>query len=324
MSSVFAPDSKQLPIRFGVALPPAVASLDEHLLLAQAAEAAGLHLIGVMDHPYHPRYLDTLSLIGMLLARSERVHIFPDVANLPLRPPEMLAKAAASLDLLSGGRFELGLGSGGYWDAIKTFGVRPLTRAQSVDALEEAIAIIRALWSGAHGIRFSGDHYRLEDATGGPTPPHEIGIWIGAQGTRLLETTGRLADGWAAPIPSYLPYERWGEAQTRIDSAARAAGRDPRAIRRLAQVVGAVTDPPGPTWEPAGAAPIRGHAAQWADVITYLVEELRFDAVVFWPEQASVAQIGRFAEIATEFRNRRDGRPLPKNRQAVNRGGSHA
>src|SRR6266498_487481 len=293
MSSVFAPDSKQLPIRFGVALPPAVASLDEHLLLAQAAEAAGLDLIGVMDHPYHPRYLDTLSLIGMLLARSERVHIFPDVANLPLRPPEMLAKAAASLDLLSGGRFELGLGSGGYWDAIKTFGVRPLTRAQSVHALEEAIAIIRALWSGAHG-------------------------------TRLLETTGRLADGWAAPIPSYLPYERWGEAQTRIDSAARAAGRDPRAIRRLAQVVGAVTDPPGPTWEPAGAAPIRGHAAQWADVITYLVEELRFDAVVFWPEQASVAQIGRFAEIATEFRNRRDGRPLPKNRQAVNRGGSHA
>ncbi len=85
-----------------------------------------------------------------------------------------------------------------------------------------------------------------------------------------------------------------------------------------------MTDPPGPTWEPAGAAPIRGHAAQWADVITYLVEELRFDAVVFWPEQASVAQIGRFAEIATEFRNRRDGRPLPKNRQAVNRGGSHA
>src|SRR6266496_152841 len=137
MSSVFAPGSKQLPIRFGVALPPAVASLDEHLLLAQAAEAAGLDLIG--------------------------------------------------------GRFELGLGSGGYWDAIKTFGVRPLTRAQSVDALEEAIAIIRALWSGAHGIRFSGDHYRLEDATGGPTPPHEIGIWIGAQGTRLLETTGRLA-----------------------------------------------------------------------------------------------------------------------------------
>src|SRR6266581_1810336 len=224
MSSVFAPGSKQLPIRFGVALPPAVASLDEHLLLAQAAEDAGLDLIGVMDHPYHPRYLDTLSLIGMLLARSERVHIFPDVANLPLRPPEMLAKAAASLDLLSGGRFELGLGSGGYWDAIKTFGVRPLTRAQSGHALEEAIAIIRALWSGAHGIRFSGDHYRLEDAAGGPAPPHE-GIWIGAQGTRLLETTGRLADGWAAPIPSYLPYERWagrrpGSTAPRVQPAA--------------------------------------------------------------------------------------------------------
>jgi len=152
MSSAFAPGSKQHPIRFGVALPPAATSLDEQLLLAQAADAAGLDLIGVMDHPYHPRYLDTLSLIGMLLARTERVHIFPDVADLPLRPPQMLAKAAASLDLLSGGRFELGLGSGGYWDAIKTFGVRPLTRAQAVDALEEAIGIIRALWSGARGI----------------------------------------------------------------------------------------------------------------------------------------------------------------------------
>jgi len=324
MSSAFAPGSKQHPIRFGVALPPAATSLDEQLLLAQAADAAGLDLIGVMDHPYHPRYLDTLSLIGMLLARTERVHIFPDVADLPLRPPQMLAKAAASLDLLSGGRFELGLGSGGYWDAIKTFGVRPLTRAQAVDALEEAIGIIRALWSGARGIRFSGEYYRLEEAAGGPAPPHETGIWVGAQGTRLLETTGRLADGWAAPIPSYLPYERWGEAQTRIDSAARAAGRDPSAIRRLAQVAGAVTDPPGRAWEPVGAAPIRGHAAQWADVITYLVDELRFDAVVFWPEQASVAQIERFAEIATEFLSSRGSRPLPMDRQPANGGGSHA
>jgi alkanesulfonate monooxygenase SsuD/methylene tetrahydromethanopterin reductase-like flavin-dependent oxidoreductase (luciferase family) len=291
MSSAFAADSKQHPVRFGVALPPEATSLDEHLRLAQAADAAGLDLIGVMDHPYHPRYLDTLSLIGMLLARTERVHVFPDVANLPLRPPGMLAKAAASLDLLSGGRFELGLGAGGYWDAIKTFGVRPLTRAQSADALEEAIAIIRAPWSGAPGTRFTGNYYRLEEAAGGPTPPHEIGIWVGAQGARLLEATGRLADGWAAPIPSYLPYERWGEAQARIDGAGRAAGRDPRTIRRLAQVVGAVTDPPGRAWEPVGAAPVRGHAAQWAGVITYLVDGLRFDAVVFWPEQASVAQI---------------------------------
>src|SRR6266699_3544042 len=141
MSSVSAPDSKQLPIRFGVALPPTVASLvaslDEHLLLAQAAEAVGLDLIGVVDHPYHSRYLDTLSLIGMLLARSERLHIFPDVANLPLRPPAMLAKAAASLDLLSGGRFELGLGSGGYWDAIK-----PSRRLGSTDPVVPAVRTV--------------------------------------------------------------------------------------------------------------------------------------------------------------------------------------
>src|SRR6266567_8302804 len=172
LTSVFAPDSKQLPIRFGVALPPAVASLDEHLLLAQAAEAAGLDLIGVMDHPYHSRYLDTLSLIGMLLARSERVHIFPDVANLPLRPPAMLAKAAASLDLLSGGRFELGLSSGGYWDAIKAYDGPVRTPGESVSALEEAMQVIRLLWSGQHGIRFDGDVYRLAGAHSGPLPYH--------------------------------------------------------------------------------------------------------------------------------------------------------
>jgi nicotinamidase-related amidase len=195
--------------RFGVSLPPTATSSAEHVRAAVAADEAGLDLIGVMDHPYHPRYLDTLSLIGMLLGRTERIHIFPDVANLPLRSPEMLAKAAASLDLLSGGRFELGLGSGGYWEAIKTFGVTPLSRAQAVDALEEAVAVIRALWSGERAVHFNGNYYQLDGATGGPPPPHPIGIWLGAQGARLLATTGRLADGWAAPIPSYLPYERW-------------------------------------------------------------------------------------------------------------------
>src|SRR6266700_5962181 len=169
LTSVFAPGSKQPPIRFGVALPPAVASLDEHLLLAQAAEAAGLDLIGVTDHPYHPRYLDTLSLIGMLLARSERVHVFPDVANLPLRPPAMLAKAAASLDLLSGGRFELGLGAGGFWDAIAAMGGPRRSPAEAVAGLSEAIDIIRATWDSHErgGIFAEGEQYQVRGAKRG-------------------------------------------------------------------------------------------------------------------------------------------------------------
>jgi alkanesulfonate monooxygenase SsuD/methylene tetrahydromethanopterin reductase-like flavin-dependent oxidoreductase (luciferase family) len=310
--------------RFGISLPPTATSSAEHVRAAVAADEAGLDLIGVMDHPYHPRYLDTLSLIGMLLGRTERIHIFPDVANLPLRSPEMLAKAAASLDLLSGGRFELGLGSGGYWEAIKTFGVTPLSRAQAVDALEEAVAVIRALWSGDRAVHFNGSYYRLDGATGGPPPPHPIGIWLGAQGARLLATTGRLADGWAAPIPSYLPYERWAAAQTTIDDAARLAGREPTAIRRLAQVVGTISDRPHGRWEPVGAAPIRGDSSQWAEAVTYLVDELRFDTVVFWPEEASVEQIERFADLATHVSERSQPAATRNQQTTTTEGGSHA
>ena len=78
-------------------------------------------------------------LLAAVAARTRRVVLFPDVANLPLRPPAMMAKAAGSLDLLSGGRFELGLGAGGFWDAIKAMGGPARTPAESVSALEEAI-----------------------------------------------------------------------------------------------------------------------------------------------------------------------------------------
>src|SRR6266511_2780155 len=86
------------------------------------ADRSRLDLVGIQDHPYQRRFLDTLALIETLLAETRRVRVFPDVANLPLRPPATLAKEAASLDVLSGGRFELGLGAGAFWDAIEAMG----------------------------------------------------------------------------------------------------------------------------------------------------------------------------------------------------------
>jgi Luciferase-like monooxygenase len=84
-------------LAFGVSLLPSVQPLDTHLELVRAAEDAGLDLIGIQDHPYQPRYVDTLALIGVLLARTDRIRIFPDVANLPLRPPAVLAKPPRSI-----------------------------------------------------------------------------------------------------------------------------------------------------------------------------------------------------------------------------------
>ena len=99
---------------------------------------------------------------------TERVRFVPDVLNLPLRLPTLVAKSVASLDLLSGGRVELGLGAGAFWDAVEAMGGPRRTPKESVDALEEAVSILRAFRSGARSITLEGNHYRVKGAHPGP------------------------------------------------------------------------------------------------------------------------------------------------------------
>src|SRR4030088_907609 len=87
-----------------------------------AADRSGLDLVGVQDHPYQRRFFDTWTLLAYAAGRTERVRLVPDVLNLPLRLPALIAKSAASLDVLSGGRVELGIGAGAFWDAIAAMG----------------------------------------------------------------------------------------------------------------------------------------------------------------------------------------------------------
>src|SRR3954462_2071338 len=121
---------------FGIFPTPNAEDRDQILEQVLTAERAGLDLVGIQDHPYQPRFLDTWSLIAFLAARTERIRFFPDVANLALRPPAMLAKAAASLDRLTGGRIELGLGSGGFGDAAAAMGGPHRSPAVAVAATE--------------------------------------------------------------------------------------------------------------------------------------------------------------------------------------------
>src|SRR3954449_12518042 len=130
----------------GTFLTPSAKDPQQVVALAQATERAGLDLVTFQDHPYQPAFLDTWTLLSWVAASTESVHVAGNVLNLPLRPPAVLARAAASLDLLSGGRFALGLGSGAFWDAIAAMGGRRLRPGPSVDALEEAIGVLRALW----------------------------------------------------------------------------------------------------------------------------------------------------------------------------------
>src|SRR5690606_12324892 len=117
---------------FGSFITPSNADPHRPVELAIASERAGLDLATFQDHPYQPGFLDTWTLMTYVLARTERLRVAGNVLNLPLRPPAVLARAAASLDLLSGGRVELGLGAGGFWDAIEAMGGRRLTPGQSV------------------------------------------------------------------------------------------------------------------------------------------------------------------------------------------------
>lgn len=249
-------------LRFGTFVTPVAADPHAAVRLAQVTEEAGLDLVAVQDHPYQPRFLDTWTLLSWIAARTTRVRVAPDVANLPLRPAGVLAKAVASLDLLSGGRVELGLGAGGFQEAVVALGGPVLTKGQSVDALVEGIDVLRALWqpTGTRGVRAGGTHHRLAGARPGPAPAHDVEIWLGAYGPRMLALTGRLADGWL-PSSGHAPPETLGRMSRVIDDAAHQAGRDPATVRRLYNVHGTFG---------SGAGFLEGPSGAWADQLATL------------------------------------------------------
>jgi alkanesulfonate monooxygenase SsuD/methylene tetrahydromethanopterin reductase-like flavin-dependent oxidoreductase (luciferase family) len=293
-------------LRFGVSVIPAL-DLDATRRLAEVADQAGLEYIGVQDHPYIARHLDAFVVIGDLLARTERVQAFPDVANLPLRPPAVLARTASTLSRMSKGRFQLGLGAGGFWDAIESMGASRRRPSEALRALDEAVTIMRGLWRADARLDHDGEFYRVSGIAGQEPGPGGLEIWIGAQGPRSLALTGRTADGWAAPIPAYLPYERWAASNAALDGAARDAGRDPAEVRRVAQLVGTIearAGAPGPLAR-SGADPVRADVAGWVDLLTRLATEQPFTTFVLWPEHAGEQQVRRFAEeVAPAVRER--------------------
>jgi alkanesulfonate monooxygenase SsuD/methylene tetrahydromethanopterin reductase-like flavin-dependent oxidoreductase (luciferase family) len=265
-------------VEFGAFVVPA----DDVVEQVAAVERAGLDLVGIQDHPYQRRFFDTFSLLAFLAARTERVRLFPAVANLPLRHPAMLAKEAATIDVLSGGRFELGLGAGAFWEGIEAFGGPRRTGPESVDALEEAIAILRACWDDGTA-SFDGKHYRVRGMKFGPPPTHPIGIWLGAYGPRMMRLVGRLADGWFPSLPR-LPLDEVPGRVRLIDEAAERAGRDPASIRKIGNLGGEIAD---------------GPASQVIETLGALVRDHGFDGFLVSPDQ-----VERFAaEIAPALRS---------------------
>ena len=285
----------QRPLEFGISLSPDAEAWPAIVAVAQEADKLGLEFIGIQDHPYQQRFLDTMSLLASVASSTQRLRVFPDVACLPLRHPAMLAKAAASIDVMSGGRFELGLGAGAFWDAIAAMGGPRRSPGESLRALKEAVEIIRLLWTGQRGVRFEGDHYAVNGLHSGPVPVHAIEVWFGVLGPRALRLLGQVGDGWLPSI-GRIAVEEINSRHAIIDEAAQEAGRDPAEIRRLANITGQITDGDSGDF-------LNGPEAKWIDQLTALAVEHGIDTFILWPGDTPIEQLRRFAEVARSVRD---------------------
>lgn len=285
-------------LAFGTFLTPQNHRPHDVVALAQLTERAGLDLATFQDHPYQAGFLDTWTLLSWVAAQTQTLRVSGNVLNLPLRQPAVLARAAASLDLLSGGRFELGLGAGAFWDAIEAMGARRLSPGESVDALSEAIDVIRAIWNSSEpgGVRIDGDHYRVWGAKRGPAAAHDISIWLGALKPRMLQLTGTKADGWL-PSLSYLQDGDLEHGNQTIDDAAAEAGRDAREIRRLLNLQG--------TYGPANRGFLQGPPEQWVEELLPFVLEHGVSTFFLASDDPSTIEVWG-GEVAPALRERVD------------------
>ncbi|MEE1829491.1 LLM class flavin-dependent oxidoreductase [Streptomyces sp. SP17KL33] len=244
-------------LRFGSFLTPRAQDPHHVVDLAVFSERVGLDLVTFQDHPYQSAFLDTWTLISWAAARTERVHLTGNVTNLPMRQPAVLARSVASLDLLSGGRIDLGLGAGAFWDAIEAMGGRRLSPGESVRALSEGIDVIRGVWAADErgALRVDGTYYQVKGAKRGPAPAHDVPIWLGAYKPRMLRLVGEKADGWL-PSQGFVTLETLAEGNAIIDESAARHGRDPREIRRLFNIQGAFG---------TSADFLQGPAEQWVE-----------------------------------------------------------
>jgi len=261
------------PLEFGAFITPSNQPPETPVLLAELVEGLGYDLVTFQDHPYQPAFHDTWTLLSWVAARTERIHLSANVHNLQLRRPALLARAAASLDLLSGGRLELGIGAGGFPEAVS--------------ALEEAIPIIRGIWDAAERrpLRLAGRYHSVDGAKRGPAPAHDIPLWIGALKPRMLRLIGRLGDGWL-PSYGYMQPGEYPKGNAAIDAAAREAGRDPREIRRLVNI--------GGRFSAAGGGFLDGPPAQWGEQLAELALEQGTSVFILASDDPATLQ--RFAE----------------------------
>lgn len=229
------------PLQLGVQLTPSAADPGAAARLARRAEDLGLDLVVVADPGDGADGLDAWTVAGSVAGATRRIALATRGLRLDDRPPAVLARAVASLDLLAGGRVTLGLAADP--------GDGAATADDALDALAEGVDVLRGMWAAAEPgpLVHEGRHHRVPGAQRGPAPAHDLALWLDGSagsaddGARTL--AARVADGWWLPasVGSAAADVVRGE-QAALDAALVAAGRDPREVRRGLVLGGADLD----------------------------------------------------------------------------------
>ena len=303
-------------MRFGLALPhydfssPDGGPVSWERLAASArrAEELGFDSVWVSDHFFLTlsRYgggpdlhgsAEPLTALAGLSVVTERVRLGSLVLCAGFRHPGLLAKSATTIDLLSGGRLDLGLGAGWYEDEYRAFGYDFGTLGHRFEVLEETVEVVSLLFDQDEPVTWEGKHFRLESAFNHPRPQQKPRppLWLGGKGgPRLLRLVARRADGWNT-VWAWTPEDYAAKARA-LDEACDREGRDPASVRRSVGLYALVgEDAPDlaarfralQRWTPgdalAGADP-----ADWGK-----------DKLVGTVEQV-LERVGRFAELGVE------------------------
>ena len=255
------------PVRVGVQLPEVERAVPwpEVAAIARAAEDGGLDSIWVGDHLLYrdPECgpLEAWTQLAALAVVTERVAIGPLVACLAFHPPAMIAKMAATVDAISGGRLVLGVGAGWNDDEFRAFG---LPADRKVSRFADAFAIVRGLLAGER-VTHHGEFSSAEDAVLLPAPERRIPLMTGSSGPRALSLVLPHVDSWNTWWEDYgnTP-EGFATASARIDEACERAGRDPATLERSACVLvtvdgGAGERPQAPELPRVDASDLRAH-----------------------------------------------------------------
>jgi F420-dependent oxidoreductase-like protein len=258
-------------------------------------DRAGLDWISAWDHFYEAPpaggtlpHFEAVATLAALALSTERARLGCLVFYVGYRNPGQLAKAVTTIDHLSGGRFELGLGAGWHEEEATAYGYEFPALGQRLDMLEEAVPLIRSLLTNDR-TTFAGRYFRAENASCLPHPVQaRLPIWVGGMGERrTLRIAARQADGWNA---AYITPSEYARLNGVLDNWCEKEGRDPATIRRTVNVIFLASA------DAAGAAAIDQQLdAQWGE----LADRVKGGAVMGPPEQV-IEQVAAYVEAGAE------------------------